>query len=44
MIVARFDSQALLVTVVGATADSDRLLRRIDEFILAQRTAPPAAG
>jgi predicted regulator of Ras-like GTPase activity (Roadblock/LC7/MglB family) len=44
MIVARFDSQALLVTVVGAAADPDYLLHRIDEFIVAQRATPPAAG
>jgi predicted regulator of Ras-like GTPase activity (Roadblock/LC7/MglB family) len=38
-ILARLDSSSLLVTVVGAMADPDQLLHRIDEFILAQRTA-----
>jgi len=44
MILARFDSGSLLVTVVGATADPDLLLHRIDEFILAQRATPPSPG
>ncbi len=37
MIVARFNSDSLLVSVVGAAADPDSLLHRIDEFILSQR-------
>jgi predicted regulator of Ras-like GTPase activity (Roadblock/LC7/MglB family) len=43
-ILARFDSASLLVTVVGASADPDQLLHRIDEFIVAQRSAGPTAG
>jgi uncharacterized protein len=44
MILARFDSESLLVTVVGANADPDLLLHRIDDFIVAQRATPSAAG
>ena len=36
-ILARFNSESLLVTVVGSTVDPDQLLHQIDEFILAQR-------
>jgi predicted regulator of Ras-like GTPase activity (Roadblock/LC7/MglB family) len=43
MIVARFDSGSLLVTVVGAAADPEQLTQRIDEFVLSQRSAPPGA-
>jgi uncharacterized protein len=43
MILARFDTDSLLVTVVGATADPDLMLHRIDEFILIQRLPPAAA-
>ncbi len=43
-ILARLDSASLLVTVVGATSDADRLLHYIDEFILPHRPAPPATG
>lgn len=42
MIVARFDSESLLVAVVGATADLDTLVHRIDDFIGVQQVAPPA--
>jgi predicted regulator of Ras-like GTPase activity (Roadblock/LC7/MglB family) len=41
MIVARYDSGSLLVTVVGATTDTDQLTHRIDEFILAQQPETP---
>lgn len=44
MIVARFDSESLLVTVVGPTADPEGLVQRVDEFILAQRALASAAG
>jgi uncharacterized protein len=44
MILARFDEASLLVTVVGATADPDQMLHRIDEFILVQRPPAPSAG
>ena len=43
-ILARFDSASLLVIVVGASADPDLLLHRIDEFILAQRAAATGTG
>lgn len=43
-ILARFDASSLLVTVVGASADPELLLHRIDEFILAQRPTSPASG
>lgn len=42
MIVARFNSDSLLVSVVGAAADPDSLLHRIDEFILSQRADAPS--
>lgn len=42
-ILARFDSNSLLVTVVGTATDADHLLHAIDAFILAQRVAPPGA-
>ncbi len=41
-ILARFDQTSLLVTVVGASADPDLLLHRIDEFILRQRALASA--
>lgn len=37
-ILARFDATSLLVTVVGASTDVDKLMHRIDKFILAQHT------
>jgi predicted regulator of Ras-like GTPase activity (Roadblock/LC7/MglB family) len=43
MILARFDSSSLLVTVVGAAADPDAIVHRIDEFILVQRPLPPVS-
>jgi predicted regulator of Ras-like GTPase activity (Roadblock/LC7/MglB family) len=43
MLLARFDPGSLLITVVGATADPEDILHRIDEFVLAQRPVPPAA-
>lgn len=43
-ILARFDQTSLLVTVVGASADPDQLLHRIDEFILRQRALAAAPG
>ncbi|HLY77618.1 MAG TPA: roadblock/LC7 domain-containing protein [Thermoplasmata archaeon] len=43
-ILARLDSASLLVTVVGATSDADRVLHDIDEFILTHRPAPHATG
>lgn len=43
-ILARFDQTSLLVTVVGASADPDQLLHRIDEFILKQRALAAAPG
>ena len=43
-ILARFDAASLLVTVVGASADADLLLHRIDAFIVAQRPGPAVAG
>jgi predicted regulator of Ras-like GTPase activity (Roadblock/LC7/MglB family) len=39
-ILARFDTDSLLVTVVGAATDAEQLLHRIDDFILAQRSLP----
>lgn len=39
-ILARFDATSLLVTVVGASTEVEKLLHRIDKFILAQR--PPS--
>jgi predicted regulator of Ras-like GTPase activity (Roadblock/LC7/MglB family) len=44
MILARFDSASLLVTVVGANADSDLLVHRIDDFIVTQGQTPKGAG
>ena len=37
-ILARFNAESLLVTVVGSGVDPDQVLHQIDEFILAQRT------
>lgn len=44
MILARFDAESLLVTVVGASADPDMLMHRIDDFIVSQRPTLPATG
>lgn len=43
-ILARLDAASLLVTVVGASLEPDRLLHRIDEFILAHRPSPVLFG
>jgi uncharacterized protein len=44
MVLARFDSESLLVTVVSAAADPDAVMHRIDDFIVAQRATPPDSG
>jgi predicted regulator of Ras-like GTPase activity (Roadblock/LC7/MglB family) len=41
MVLARFDSESLLVTVVAASADPDVVMHRIDDFIVAQRPVAP---
>jgi len=43
-ILARFDPESLLVTVVGASADPDQLLQQIYEFILAHRPSSAPSG